>query len=337
MTGTLLLLLVAMLASCAPLPPAPERPGALLEIVAFWPPAGELSPGDTALSTLDVRSLAAEPRTLWIGYSVGDPAGGWHDVPARRVDLEPRASSGPLELAWALPAGAQLPAGGYRVIMAAWDGPPGSPGATRLAVVDRADAFRVSSTAPPILFGGVSWRAGDHALGRGRVRPGQVAAGDPMRLRLAPAQCDGAEIRTDARHRAGRFSARIRTPFTPGSLSGFFLYEDVTGGNDEIDIEIYNDGSRRVLLSTWVAGEMTNHAERTLPFDPAGADHAYTIEWGESFVRFLADGAPLEEFTTRLPTKAMRLMTNVWWPTWLGCDGGGAGGELLIREISISG
>jgi endo-1,3-1,4-beta-glycanase ExoK len=157
-----------------------------------------------------------------------------------------------------------------------------------------------------------------HPLGRGLVHAENVALGGGVAaLALAAGAYDGAEVLTAARYGTGAYEARMRTPQAPGSVSAFFLYQGVAGGNDEIDIEIFNDGTRRIMFTTWVAGRETNNVIRTLPFDPAAALHDYRIEWSARSVRFVVDGVAMQEFRRGIPKSAMFVMANTWWPTWL--------------------
>ncbi len=163
-----------------------------------------------------------------------------------------------------------------------------------------------------------AWAADTHPLGRGSVRAENVALGGGVAsLSLSAGAYDGAEIRSAARYGPGAFRARMRTPHAPGSISAFFLYEGVPGGNDEIDIEIFNDGTRRVMLTTWVAGRETGSHVHTLPFDPAAAFHDYRIEWSAGRVRFCVDGAVVRTVDDGVPASPMYVMANTWWPTWL--------------------
>jgi endo-1,3-1,4-beta-glycanase ExoK len=165
-------------------------------------------------------------------------------------------------------------------------------------------------------FGG--WTADTHPLGRGSVRAANVAmGGGTAALSLSAGAYDGAEILTTARYGTGTYAARMRTPVAPGSISAFFLYQGVAGGNDELDIEIFNDGTRRIMFTTWVAGKETNNVIRTLPFDPAAGLHDYAIEWSAKLVRFRVDGMVMQEFKRGIPKNAMFVMANTWWPTWL--------------------
>ncbi len=162
------------------------------------------------------------------------------------------------------------------------------------------------------------WSADTHPLGRGSVRSTNVSLGGGLAsLALSAGAYDGAEIITAARYGTGAYEARMRTPRAPGSVSAFFLYEGVAGGNDEIDIEIFNDGTRRIMFTTWVGGRETNNVTRTLPFDPAAALHDYRIEWTNKVVRFRVDGVVMQEFKRGIPRQAMFVMANTWWPTWL--------------------
>ena len=162
------------------------------------------------------------------------------------------------------------------------------------------------------------WQMDTHPLGRGSVRVENVRLGGGLAaLSLSAGAYDGAEVYTAGRHGTGAYTARMRTPDAPGSISAFFLYQGVAGGNDEIDIEIFNDGTRRIMFTTWVAGNETNNVVRTLPFDPAAGLHDYRIEWSAKAVRFRVDGVLMQEFRRGIPRNAMYLMANTWWPTWL--------------------
>ena len=163
-----------------------------------------------------------------------------------------------------------------------------------------------------------AWVPGDHPLGRGWFNPENVSHGSSTLLLTLPAgSYDGAEIRSASRVQFRNVEVRLRTPQARGSISAFFLYELVQRRNDEIDIEILNDGSRQILFTTWVGGKQTNHVEHTLSFDPAAGLHDYRIEWSRGRVRFLVDGMLMQEWTAGVPRDAMYVMSNAWWPTWL--------------------
>jgi hypothetical protein len=316
--------------------PAAAQRAEPIAVVRFAPPRGVLRSGDTARSTLVVRGTGPTTRRVWVGYSLQAPDGEWIDVQPREVELPVRRASVSIALEWVVPSEAR--GGAYRAVMAAWSRAPGTAGAVRLAHADRRAAFHVQLPVGVLVDApSAEWRPGSHPLGRGRLRPEQVhVAGEGFRLRLLPGRCDGAELRTRARYARGEFTARMRTPRAPGSLSAFFLYADVRGGNDEVDIEIHNDGSRRMLLTVWLGGRETHRAEVTLPFDPAASFHDYTIRLRERELVLLADGVSLARWTARLPRRPMRVMANVWWPTWLECRPLAEPRELEIERIELA-
>lgn len=171
-------------------------------------------------------------------------------------------------------------------------------------------------------FDAARWTARQHPLGRGDFWARNVVH-DPaigvLRLVHPAGTLDGGEIASVARYAFGRFEARLRTPRAPGTISALFLYE---GGvrSDEIDIEIVNDGTRRVLFTTWIDERQTMSVTRTLPFDPADGFHDYRIEWERGVVRFAVDGVTMHEWASRkgVPTSRMHLFANSWWPVWIG-------------------
>lgn len=197
-----------------------------------------------------------------------------------------------------------------------WDAPPESGTATRL------DERRIEVSGDPSGVPDeaiVDWRAGDHDLGRGRLVPAHVTAADGrVRLRLPAGTCDGAQIASPQRHACGSFRAAMRAADAPGSLSAFFLYEDVPGdANDEADIEVMNDGSGRALLSLWCSGRQTQVVEVDLGFDPRAAAHEYRIDLVAGSAAFYVDACLLGRFADGVPMRSMRVMANAWWPRWL--------------------
>ena len=309
-----------------------------VQIVSFHPDTRTLRPGDTANSELVLRNYGRNARQVWIGYSILDPDGRWFDIPAHSVTLDPGETSSPQTKHWRVPQEPPPAVGTYRVVMAVWTAPPGAEGAQRLATADRRNAFRVQWDGGPLIDepGGV-WRAAEHRLGRGRMRPEQVlVSGAGFRLRLLATSCDGAEVRTIEHYHFGEYSARLKTPDAPGSLSAFFLYADVSGGNDEIDIEIYNDGTRQATLTAWVEGKKTRKAVVPLPFDPAAEHHNYTIRWLAKELVMLADGVRIGRWTGGYPRRPMRVIANVWWPVWLPCDPPATDRELSAEWIRLA-
>lgn len=304
-------------------------------LVDFRPATGTFAAGDTVKSAITFRFEASTFPSVWIGYSVRDPGGTWHDAPPIRVGSgAQRTVAG--ALSWAVPPTASP--GQYRVVMAVWTARPGEAGAVRLLSVQRDSAFRVRPN-PSLLSTqpGLPWTAASHALGRGAMRADMVFSdGDSYRLTLGARSCNGAEMRSASRVGFGEYSASMRVPNAPGSLSALFLYKDGPGDNDEIDIEIFNDDSRRALLTAWIGGVKTREAELRLPFDPRAGFHEYTIDWTRDVLIFRIDGKRVARWTRDFPVRPMRLVFNAWWPVWLTCAPLPTDASLEIRSIRLA-
>ena len=187
------------------------------------------------------------------------------------------------------------------------------------------------------LLGAEEWVAGANSLGRGRFDPANVRAGDDgVRLVLPAGRLDGGQVVSAGRYAEGRFRAEVRVARAAGSLSALFLYEDVPGeANDELDVEVFGDGSRRVLLTAWVDGVRTRSAEHLLPFDPHDGVHEYGFDWRPGEARLVVDGRVLEHWSDGVPRRPMRLMANAWWPRWL--EGGAPAEErwTLLARVRV--
>lgn len=170
------------------------------------------------------------------------------------------------------------------------------------------------------------WSREEHVLGRGWLLASNVSVeSSRLRLALSADGYQGAEIASRARFGAGSFAARLRCAAPAGALCAFFLYQPGTGDRaDEIDIEILG-GTREIWFTTWSRGRRTNHASRTLPFDPAAGSHEYAIVRSSSAVAFFVDGREYVRFRKKLPTAQLLLFVNAWWPTWLSPDPGSSG------------
>jgi beta-glucanase (GH16 family) len=166
------------------------------------------------------------------------------------------------------------------------------------------------------------WSLSTHNLGRGPLRPENVTVADGnVALATIANGFEGAEIRTQQTWTTGVFTARARCAAPTGTLCTLFMYQIGVGDRaDEIDIEIIS-GTREIWFTTWVAGKRMNHAEVTLPFDPANGLNTYTIDRSPKEIRFLVNGVLLHRYKHngkgKIPATAMPLFLNTWWPTWL--------------------
>ena len=210
-----------------------------------------------------------------------------------------------------------------------------------LAAVDAEVALGNAAAAPSFddafdAFDASRWVKQHHPLGRGVFDSANVvAAGGVIELVHPAGTVNGGEIKTVARYGYGTYEARIRTPAAPGSISAFFLYQFGTRSNDELDIEIFNDGSRRVMFTVWVADRQKYNVTKVLPFDPSAAFHRYRIDWRAGRVEFLVDGVSMQVWSHKknVPTNAMHVMANSWWPTWLTPAPLGSDQAMLIDQV----
>jgi beta-glucanase (GH16 family) len=102
----------------------------------------------------------------------------------------------------------------------------------------------------------------------------------------------------------------------PSSLTAFFLYKRPDYAQ-EIDIEIFNDDTGRIMFSTYSGFAQTNNVIVDLPIDLTTDLHVYAIEYDPGSVRFLLDGAQLQSWSSGVPSSSMYLFANAWFPFWL--------------------
>ncbi|MGM0421390.1 MAG: family 16 glycosylhydrolase [Bacillota bacterium] len=186
------------------------------------------------------------------------------------------------------------------------------------------------------IFSGLELKAASHRLGRGRLRPDNIKFIDDILVLSSPNNSyHGAEVRTIERLGYGTYSAIIKSDYVPGSFTAFFLYQDLTSGNDEIDIEIHNDGSRHVDFVTFKDGVKTNKESKILDFDPTADYYKYSIDYQPEIIRFYVEGKLLASFKDGLPAAEMKLMINHWWPVWLDSERRQPASEVYLKAIEV--
>jgi beta-glucanase (GH16 family) len=161
------------------------------------------------------------------------------------------------------------------------------------------------------------WSEGSHMLGRSYLDPANVDvnAGN-LRIKLPARSLNGGEVATRDLHGYGSYSARMKLPNAPSSITGFFLYK-APDYESEIDIEVYNDTTRRVMFATYAGGRQTHTETARLPFDPTTGFHEYRFDYSQGSVTFYADGVGMRTWNTGVPQSSMHLMVNSWFPSWL--------------------
>jgi endo-1,3-1,4-beta-glycanase ExoK len=166
-------------------------------------------------------------------------------------------------------------------------------------------------------FDETRWTKGDHKLGRSYLDPDNVSVSDGnLQIRLPKRSLEGGEILSDNLYGYGSYSARMKLPDAPSSITGFFLYKS-PDYESEIDIELYNDSSGRIMFTTYAGGARTHTGTLPLGFDPTAGFHEYAFSYDQSSITFYVDGQPKKTWNNGLPTTSMHLMVNAWFPSWL--------------------
>jgi endo-1,3-1,4-beta-glycanase ExoK len=162
-----------------------------------------------------------------------------------------------------------------------------------------------------------TWTRSSRPFGHGAIDPANIAvANNLLTVKLPAGRLDGGEIRSTGLYRYGSYRVRMKVANAPSSLTAFFLYKKPDYAQ-ELDIEIFNDSTRRVWFSTYSGGTQTHTVEKQLPFDATADFHEYAIEYDPGLVRFLVDGTELQRWTTGVTRSTMYLYVNAWFPSWL--------------------
>jgi licheninase len=166
-------------------------------------------------------------------------------------------------------------------------------------------------------FDARQWVKIGRPFGHGTLDPANVTVADGfLGIKLPAGTLDGGEMRSTSVYRYGTYRTRMKIADAPSSLTAFFLYKRPDYAQ-EIDIEIFNDDTGRIMFSTYSGFAQTHNIVGDLPIDLTADFHVYTIEYDPGSVRFLLDGQELQRWSTGLPRSSMYLFTNAWFPFWL--------------------
>lgn len=186
------------------------------------------------------------------------------------------------------------------------------------------------------VFQNARWSKGDHQLGRSYLDPKNVFVRRGNLFLKTPAHTlDGGELYSNNLYRYGDYSARMRVPYAPTSITGFFLYTS-PDFQSELDVEIFNDHSRRISFTTYSGGSMTHTDTMRLPFDASAGYHRYFFRYAPHSLSFYVDGKLTKRWTRGLTRDPMRLIANTWYPNWLGGQKPGTNRFVRIDWIRFS-
>jgi licheninase len=162
------------------------------------------------------------------------------------------------------------------------------------------------------------WLKSSRPFGYGVVDPANVTvANGLLGVRLPAGKLDGGEMRATNLTRYGSYRVRMKVANAPTALTAFFLYKRPDYAQ-EVDIEIFNDSSGRIMFSTYANGAQTHTVTTQLPFDATADFHEYDIEYDPGSVRFLVDGVQMQSWSSGITRSSMYLYVNAWFPSWLG-------------------
>jgi beta-glucanase (GH16 family) len=143
-----------------------------------------------------------------------------------------------------------------------------------------------------------------------------VSWGGNLQITLPKRSLEGGEILSDDLYGYGSYSARMKLPDAPSSITGFFLYKS-PDYESEIDIELYNDSSGRIMFTTYAGGAQTHTETLPLGFDPTAGFDEYAFSYDQSSITFCVDGQSKRTWNYGLPSTSMYLRINAWFPSWL--------------------
>lgn len=168
-----------------------------------------------------------------------------------------------------------------------------------------------------VQFNGNRWIKSSFMLGRSQLDPANVSVrSGNLRIKIPARSLNGGEIESRSLYGYGTYVARMKVPNAPSSITGFFLYRS-PDYEAELDIEVYNNSSRRVDYTTYANGRQTHFAAKKLPFDATRGFHTYRIDYYPRVVRFYVDGKLYQRYKYGLPDGEMQLLVNTWFPNWL--------------------
>ena len=228
----------------------------------------------------------------------------------------------------------EIPTGRYRTKITIWDVDPD---------VKETDAIKQSISESEILYyknmdhfdslNEEIWAISSKKLGSTRLETENVFVEEGyLKIRLPKNELEGGELQSTEKFGHGIYEIRMKLPSAESSITGFFMYLP-PDFYYEIDMELFNDPSGTLLLTTYAEGEVSNSEKYLLGIDATKEFHNYRFEYSEAKVRFYVDDKFIEEFDSGIPKGEMPLMVNCWYPEWRGLDPVAEERELTIDWI----
>jgi len=177
------------------------------------------------------------------------------------------------------------------------------------------------------------WDISNKQLGKTLLKEENVYIKDGyLGVSLTKNKLEGGELYTLNKYGYGIYEIRMKLPLAQSTITGFFMYASPDYFY-EIDMEIYNDSSGTLLLTTYAEGDVRNSKKYLLGFDATKEFHNYRFDYVEDNIKFYVDNQFIDEFESGIPKAEMQLMVNCWYPEWLGLAPKLEEEELLIDWI----
>ncbi len=148
----------------------------------------------------------------------------------------------------------------------------------------------------------------------------------PLSAQVKPYR--GAEYRTKASYKYGRFEVRMKSAPGNGILTTLFTFHDPTPFSvanwNEIDIETLGRYTNETQFNTITPGQVNHVQRQVVKFNPHLSFHLYAIEWTPDYVAWRVDGNEVYRQTaSHISTlnREQKIMMNIWQPdaaAWVG-------------------
>lgn len=212
----------------------------------------------------------------------------------------------------------EMKTGRYKTKVTVWDGDP-KENTTELLMQSTSvsEIIYFANTDEFDMLDNSFWGLSDKKLNDTTFTPNNIMVQKGvLNIKLSKDVLFGGEIYSVDKQGYGIYEIRMKVPNVPSSITGFFMYYP-PDFHSEIDMEVFNDSSGKLLLTTYADGKVSNESVIQLGFDPTQNFHDYRFEYSENQVVFYVDDKIVGIFDNGIPKNNMQLMINCWYPKWL--------------------
>lgn len=269
---------------------------------------------------------------LYIRSELLDVAGNVVTTEESMLEIR-RNDSGVKRLEILTPEG--IKTGRYKTKVTVWDGDP-KENTTEILMQSTSDSEIIyfANTDEFDLLDNSFWGLSDKKLGETTFTPNNVMIQNGvLNIKLSKDALSGGEIYSVDKQGYGVYEISMKLPNVPSSITGFFMYYP-PDFYSEIDMEIFNDSSGKLLLTTYADGKVSNEREIQIGFDPTQDFHDYRFEYSENQIIFYVDDQLVDTFDSGILKSGMQLMINCWYPKWLDQKPAKEEKILLIERVS---